>query len=92
MLRKEQRADEFKWRANQMRLMFVLLETYPAQSSQQLTNELQHSLELFSGYYAMQVMLNSISRKNAFNLQVREKRALLGEGATTAAIFEEKEV
>ena len=37
----------------------------------------------------MQVMLMSISRKNAFNAQVREKRALLGEGA---AIFEEKEV
>ena len=40
ILRKEQRADEFKWRANQMRLMFVLLETYPAQSSQQITFKL----------------------------------------------------
>ncbi len=40
----------------------------------------------------MQVMLMSISRKNAFNAQVKDKKALLGEGATMAAIFEEKEV
>ncbi len=37
-------------------------------------------------------MLMSISRKNAFNAQVKDKKALLGEGATMAAIFEEKEV
>jgi hypothetical protein len=38
----------------------------------------------------MQVMLNSISRKNAFNSQVREKRAVMGESG--ASIFEEREV
>jgi len=50
-----------------MRLMYVLLEAYPAQAVQPIAIELQHNLELFSGYYAMQVMLMEIARRNAFN-------------------------
>jgi hypothetical protein len=45
-----------------MRLMHTLLELYPTVNAP-LLPDLQHPHELFSGYYALQVMLLMISRK-----------------------------
>jgi hypothetical protein len=56
MLRKEQRFEEYKWRANQMRLMQMLLDIYPP-INMPLIPDMQHSQEIFTGFYSLQCML-----------------------------------
>jgi hypothetical protein len=54
ILRKEQRFEELKWRANWMRIVASFLEMYP------LTDEKQ---DFFPGFYNLNSMLIQISRK-----------------------------
>ena len=59
LLRREQRHEELKWRANQFRIMTQFLEMFP-------TNIHDGEQEFFAGYYSLNCMLMLIARKQEF--------------------------
>jgi hypothetical protein len=55
MLRRENRMDEYKWRANWMRILATFLEMYPSPS--------EEKIDYFPGYYNLNCMLLQSNRK-----------------------------
>jgi hypothetical protein len=71
-LPRERRFEELKWRGNQMRLMNQLLEIYSPGPMQSLSSaDVNHSFELFSGFYCLNTMLMAMARKHEFALLMR---------------------
>ncbi|CDW91723.1 UNKNOWN [Stylonychia lemnae] len=64
LLRKEQRFEELKWRANWMRIVAQFLEMHPINEEKQ---------EYFPGFYNVNSMMIQISRKQEYERICREK-------------------
>lgn len=74
-----------------MRIVHTLLEIYPPQPHQQqsLSGEAHHSMELFSGFYALNTMLIEIARKQELSLLLRDKR---NPADGTLTLYDEKDM